>query len=158
MAAYQADPSSKRRRSEVAKRTYNPAVFTADVVERRSASLRVTLRSAEYRLRKSQILTESWRRRKESSQIPPKIIRGRVYEVVDPEGRSLVVWNLRKFCQSNGLSQANLASVVNGRRNHHRGYRARLVDGRMLTSAEFLTFYPPSLAAQQRSSDDGSSS
>ena len=66
--AYAKDPSIKERKSIAAKAAYDPSVFTPEVVERRNQSIRTALRDPGYRARKSEIMKESWRRRREKEK------------------------------------------------------------------------------------------
>lgn len=45
------------------------------------------------------------------------------YTLIDPEGLSVPVYNLRKFCRENNLSRSTLYQVKIGNRDHHKGWR-----------------------------------
>jgi len=44
------------------------------------------------------------------------------YELKNPQGLIVRIYNLAKFCKEHDLNQANLRSVLKGTRNHHKGY------------------------------------
>ena len=44
------------------------------------------------------------------------------YSLNSPQGRVVKVFNLSKFCRDNGLTQGNMANVVNGRLHQHKGW------------------------------------
>ena len=54
--------------------------------------------------------------------------QSKTYIVTFPDGTEATVKNLTQFCRENGLSQAHLSSVATGKRNHHKGYKARETD------------------------------
>jgi hypothetical protein len=44
------------------------------------------------------------------------------YKFISPDGESIDVFNLGKFCRENRLSQGHMYNVANGKRNHHKGW------------------------------------
>jgi group I intron endonuclease len=49
----------------------------------------------------------------------------KTYIVTSPNGEEMTVTNLAKFCRENGLSNGNLANVITGKANHHKGWKCR---------------------------------
>lgn len=45
------------------------------------------------------------------------------YQFTNPKGEKIKVFNLRKFCKKNNLSQSKMSLVNSGDRNHHKGWR-----------------------------------
>jgi hypothetical protein len=50
------------------------------------------------------------------------------YEMISPSGEAYVTHNLKQFAAEHGLGQAMLSCVVNGKRNHHKGWTGRIVE------------------------------
>jgi hypothetical protein len=48
--------------------------------------------------------------------------RAKHYKFTSPNGESIDVFNLSKFCRENGLNQGRMCNVANGKRNHHKGW------------------------------------
>lgn len=48
--------------------------------------------------------------------------RSLTWDFVDPTGKIVQIWNLRKFCKENNLSQSNMHMVANGKRKQHNGW------------------------------------
>jgi hypothetical protein len=46
----------------------------------------------------------------------------KVWTLIDPEGNSIKVYNLSKFCRENNLDQGTMMKVMSGQRNHHKGW------------------------------------
>lgn len=46
------------------------------------------------------------------------------YHFVDPEGNEVHIKGLYRFCRENGLCGQHMASVANGKRKHHKGWKA----------------------------------
>ncbi len=44
------------------------------------------------------------------------------YKFISPDGETVEVYNLSKFCRDNGLSQAHMSAVNRGERNHHKSW------------------------------------
>jgi hypothetical protein len=53
----------------------------------------------------------------------------RTWEITYPEGRVEIITNLYDFCRINNLRAAHLYGTAYGRRNHHKGFSAKLVKG-----------------------------
>ena len=53
--------------------------------------------------------------------------RAKWWEVDTPEGDTIIVKNLSKFCRERGLDQGNLCNTASGRLKTHKGYTARRV-------------------------------
>ncbi len=51
-----------------------------------------------------------------------------LYIVTTSDGIEIKVYNLRQFCRDNNLCQGHMSDVVNGKRNHHKGYKARRIE------------------------------
>ena len=47
----------------------------------------------------------------------------KAYTILNPNGEKFNILNLYKFCRENGLDQACMTSVAQGRRKHHKQYR-----------------------------------
>ena len=47
------------------------------------------------------------------------------YIITYPAGNEFLITNLNKFCRENGLYAGNLTKVAQGKRKHHKGYKAR---------------------------------
>lgn len=47
------------------------------------------------------------------------------YIVTTPDGEEIEVFNLRKFCRENDIDHRRLWEVVDGKRKHHEGFKAR---------------------------------
>lgn len=45
------------------------------------------------------------------------------YILVNPEGQTVTVFNLRKFCKDNCLDYSAMFRVLSGERNHHKGWK-----------------------------------
>jgi hypothetical protein len=50
------------------------------------------------------------------------------YEMISPLGDSYITHNLSQFAADHELSQAALSCVVNGKRNHHKGWTGRILE------------------------------
>jgi hypothetical protein len=50
------------------------------------------------------------------------------YEMIDPLGDVYITHNLSQFAAEHELSQAMLSCVVNGKRNHHKGWTGRILE------------------------------
>lgn len=46
-----------------------------------------------------------------------------VYKIISPCNEEIIINNLREFCKDNSLDQAAMMRVVNGKANHHKGYK-----------------------------------
>lgn len=44
------------------------------------------------------------------------------YVFKSPEGKQIKIYNLEEFCRENKLTRANMHKVLNGTRNHHKGW------------------------------------
>jgi hypothetical protein len=54
-----------------------------------------------------------------------KLLKGRgakTYEFYNPEGKKVIIHNMRQFCKENNLSQSAMHNVNSGKRNHHKGW------------------------------------
>lgn len=49
--------------------------------------------------------------------------RAMQYILLSPDGEKVEVYNLTEFCKDNKLRQPHMCSVVNGNREHHKGWR-----------------------------------
>ena len=45
------------------------------------------------------------------------------YSFLSPDGETVEVFNLQKFCRNRGLTNSNMHKVLTGERNHHKGWR-----------------------------------
>lgn len=45
------------------------------------------------------------------------------YKLIAPNGESIEIFNLSKFCRDNKLNIGNLHAVILGKRNEHKGYK-----------------------------------
>ncbi len=52
------------------------------------------------------------------------------WEVTYPEGHTKVIFNLKKFCIENSLSDSAMIWVSQNKRNHHKGFKVRKLDAR----------------------------
>ncbi|SRR6266568_93541 len=50
---------------------------------------------------------------------------GKDYIVIDPEGNEHAIHNLKAFCSTRQLHAATLVEVAKGKRQHHKGWKAR---------------------------------
>ena len=50
------------------------------------------------------------------------------YEMISPSGEIYITHNLKQFAAEHGLGQAMLSCVVNGKRNHHKGWTGRILE------------------------------
>ena len=48
------------------------------------------------------------------------------YYFKDPEGNPVEIFNLQRFCRENKLSAGNMHMVLDGKRNHHKGWTSNL--------------------------------
>lgn len=89
-------------------------------VARRTAALKGIKRSAESieRMRGSAKLRTQERMAKIVDAL------SQTYVVTAPDGRELLVKNLKAFCRENGLWQGHLSAVARGERQHHKGWVA----------------------------------
>jgi len=59
----------------------------------------------------------------------PKISEGKSkqkWKIITPEGKTLIVCNLEKFCNDLGFSDStHMYAVAKGKRNHHMGYKVK---------------------------------
>lgn len=44
------------------------------------------------------------------------------YQLKSPDGVVFSIYNLKKFCEENNLTQSNVHKVINGERSHHKGW------------------------------------
>lgn len=44
--------------------------------------------------------------------------------LISPSGEKVEFVHLREFCRMNGLDSGNLTKVIQGERQHHKGWRA----------------------------------
>jgi len=51
-----------------------------------------------------------------------------LYELIDPDGEVYITDNLFSFSEQYGLTNVALHLVVNGQRNHHKGWTGRIVE------------------------------
>jgi hypothetical protein len=51
-----------------------------------------------------------------------------LYELIDPDGEVYVTDNLTDFAEQYELHQSALQQLVNGKRNHHKGWTGRIVE------------------------------
>jgi hypothetical protein len=51
-----------------------------------------------------------------------------LYELIDPQGEVYVTDNLSWFSRQHKLHQSGLQQVVNGKRNHHKGWTGRILE------------------------------
>lgn len=63
-------------------------------------------------------------------KVPPKHVaeaaskaNAKNYIMMSPSGEIVNIYNMRKFCADRGLSPSKMSCVVNGKRNHHKGWR-----------------------------------
>ena len=47
------------------------------------------------------------------------------YIVTTPDGEEIEVFNLHKFCREFGLDSPNMRGIITGKREQHKGYKAR---------------------------------
>jgi hypothetical protein len=50
------------------------------------------------------------------------------YEMISPSGDVYITHNLKQFAAEHGLGQAMLSCVVNGKRNHHKGWTGQILE------------------------------
>jgi hypothetical protein len=76
--------------------------------------------SNEYKQKMSSVL----KGRKRTQETKDNISKGKskLWSVTKPDGTSLIVENLFKFCKENNLSDSKMSLVSSGIRNHHKGY------------------------------------
>lgn len=60
-----------------------------------------------------------------TSQYNVEYSRAKYYVMTMPDGEEIEVFNLRKFCRENNLNVGAMSSVITGKKNHHKGYKAR---------------------------------
>ncbi|AUR91783.1 winged helix-turn-helix DNA-binding domain protein [Vibrio phage 1.164.O._10N.261.51.A7] len=58
-----------------------------------------------------------------SPQLNSEASNAKNYKLISPEGVLVEVFNLKKFCNENELSDGNIGMVIRGKRNHHKGWR-----------------------------------
>jgi group I intron endonuclease len=73
--------------------------------------------SSTARSNKGAIRTEEWKRKISES-------RAKEWEFVSPEGETIKIKNLSKFCRENNLEHALMSAVYHGKRSHHKGWSA----------------------------------
>lgn len=49
--------------------------------------------------------------------------RAKYYRVKSPAGVYFEIYNMSQFCRDNGIDQSAMISVVNGKANHHKGWK-----------------------------------
>jgi hypothetical protein len=47
-----------------------------------------------------------------------------VAELISPSGERVTVFSVSAFCRENGLDTGNLCKVIQGERQHHKGWRS----------------------------------
>ena len=52
-------------------------------------------------------------------------IKSHDWIIITPDGKELLISNLKKFCFDNNLDRGHMFRVANGTRNHHKGYKCR---------------------------------
>ncbi len=53
----------------------------------------------------------------------PNSGRKKCYKIINPNGETIEIFGLRKFCRDNNLSVVSIFKIVNGKQLEHRGYR-----------------------------------
>lgn len=66
-------------------------------------------------------------RAKRGKSVPqPKQMK--TYEVIKPNGDTVIVTGLNDFCKNEGIDASNLCAVAKGRLKQHKGYVAKILD------------------------------
>lgn len=58
-----------------------------------------------------------------------KTIAEQKWEVITPEGETLIVENMSEFCLKNGLQKSKMTLVSQGERKHHKNYKCKKLTG-----------------------------
>jgi hypothetical protein len=48
-----------------------------------------------------------------------------VYEITTPTGEIIIINNMKKFCEENNISRGNMSSVLSGKYEHTKGFKAK---------------------------------
>jgi len=52
----------------------------------------------------------------------------KMYEIIKPNGDTVVIKGLNDFCKGEGINASNLCAVAKGRLKQHKGYIAKIID------------------------------
>jgi group I intron endonuclease len=74
---------------------------------------------------------QRWLGKKHTQETKNKMAQARItrlYEFTDSDGEIYITDNAKDFARQYGLSDGHLNQVINGKRNHHKGWTGRIVE------------------------------
>lgn len=89
-----------------------------------SAKIKENWKNPEYKYKQSKISSDRWKNPEYRAKYEKK------YEVIDPEGETSVITNLKTFCDDRNLSSRYMYALANNstHRTHYKGWRVKKIE------------------------------
>ena len=78
---------------------------------------------------KNESVTEMQMQKRKADGQRASVWRSKLWEVLTPDGVTVVIRNLRAFCISKGLHTSAMSLVAAGRQRSHKGYICKIIEG-----------------------------